>query len=376
MDRANKNVSRDVAHLVGFVLSYDVERKMYRVRLAVTGAPIVACPALDVGTDSPFSVGDRVIVHHYHDYGYVLLGRLPAIVSQRPLTAQQPDDTKPDDLTDGVSCRDVLDKESALYAEAGDISVLRGSARLFISKAGVMVHKVADTCIRYMSRTLSTIKDICYTYILSQPGVTVVSKVDMDQTSPSVGQPQVAVEVAPTDTANTMTLKLGGGVTDAGTTDGMALVMGQLVRLLLKLTAANPTLEYTHGEGRTRVSIDLQQFLLQFGQARFTWDDTGLTITQGASKLQLSVADVLEIVTSGLTLLMSGSVGLTAKELNVAAPAVFTTPVKIQGFDALTVYTTLNSLILAFNAHIHQVGPVPTSPPAGAGAVLPVTPTP
>jgi hypothetical protein len=68
-------------------------------------------------------------------------------------------------------------------------------------------------------------------------------------------------------------------------------------------------------------------------------------------------------------------VDLTAVGLKVNAPAEFITPVKIQGFDALTVYTTLNSLILAFNAHNHLLGPLPTTPPTAAGAVLPVIPT-
>jgi len=376
-DTVNKNVSRADGHFVGFVLAYDVDRQTYRVRLTDSNRQPVQCPALDTGADSPYAVGDRVAVHHYHDYGFVVVGRLPVPLSQLPLTPQEPNDTTPVSIKSGdaLSYRDVLDKEASLYAEAGDMSVRRGASRFFLSKTGALLMQVAVTCSRYMSKTLSTIKDICYTYILSQPGVTAVSRVDMDQTSPSVGQPQMSLEVVPKDTANTITGRLGGGVLDSGD-DGLSLAMGQLVKLMLKLTKANPLLEYTHGDGRTKVQIDLQQFLLQFGQAQFVWNATGLTITQGASRLALTAADILEIVSSGLTILLSGNVDVQAAGLNVNAPAVFVTPVKIQGFDALTVYNTLNSLILAFNAHIHQVGPIPSSPPAGAGAVLPVIPTP
>lgn len=373
-DRDNKTGASGPTHLLGYITSYDVNRRIYIVRPSGQNRVPIKCPAVDNGFDIPYAQGDRVALHFYPDYGYVIAGRLPGAESQVPLAITQPDDTTPRADTK-ISYRTPLDKDDRFYARAGDIAVNRGGIRFFFSSVGSILYQVAADCSRYMTASLATIIDTCWTYIRSQPGITLVSKVETDSTKPTVGQPSVALEVVPTDKDNnTMQLQIGGGIIDS-TTDGIDLVLGQLVRLMLKLTPANPTLEYTHGESRTKIQIDLQQFLLQFGQAQFSWSDSGLSITQGSAAIRLDAADLLEIVSAGLTILMTGSIDVTATGLKVNAPAEFITPVKIQGFDALTVYTTLNALILAFNAHNHLLGPLPTTPPTAAGAVTPIVPT-
>lgn len=370
MSENAKTMGRQQGLLTGFVASYTPATKVYLIRPLARNLPPFECPAIDNGFDNPFGVGDQVAVQYFPNYGFVVTGRLPTALSQRPINTRQPNDTQPKDSA-VTTYRPLLSKDSLFNAQDGDLDIERGSSRLFLSRVGVAITRVAETCFRYCSKTLNTIKDVCHRYILSLPGITLVLKVDEEPTSATVGQPSVALEVVPTNKTNKVTLKAGGGILSG--VDGMDLLFGNLIRLMLQLIPANPKITYTHGEAQ--FSLDLQTFLATFALATFKWSAEGLSLVRGNTQISVSAADLLAIVTSTANIQVSGTLNVQAQAMNVNAPARFSTPVNIQTFDYLTVVTTLNLLILTYNTHIHQAGPIPTSPPANAGVVIPVLPS-
>lgn len=360
---------------IGIVRRYIVDRQVYVVRPLGKARVPIECPSMVFGMESPFAVGDFVALHFYENYGFIIVGKLPMPYAQAPNPEQAAGTDVTGDPLTHVTYQDPKKPDLVLNPKGdGELRIQRGETSMMLSSVGAFLSTVSKACVRMMSAALNTITDVCFKYVLQQPNLTLISEVVQDSQSTALGQPQLSLGMRLKDESE-ITVKVGGAVVDEQATDGLDAAFGQLMRLLLRMTPGNPTLEYTHGESRTKLQISLQQFLLQFGAATFTWSDTGLKITQGKSTVTLSAADVLEIVSGGFTLLLSGKLDITAAELAVAAPATFTTPVKIQGFDALTVYTTLNNLIIAFNAHNHLLGPLPTTPPTAAGAVTPVIPT-
>lgn len=347
----------------GYVVAYSPERQVYTLQLPdLPDKALIECPMLATGMDAPCDIGTRVAVNFFPGYGWVILGRLPTPLGSRPLAPRKLEDSIPLDA-ELMTFRPSLSNDAVFWAQPGTVVQELGSTRSIISRAGAMAWRVAATCARYMTQTASTIKDLCETYILSLPNFTLRAETVKDTQSPTLGQPQVRAEIKPEAPTSRMSMRVGGGVIDDAQ-DGVALVLGELVRLLLTLDAGNPQLTYTHGPNQT-LTCTVQEFLLQFTDAAFRLNGTQLQLTKGttivtlnAGQLQLTAVDanlslqgLLEISAVNATLVASGEVTMAASI------------VRMQEYIWLTLIRKFNALAVQYLAHTHPVPGVGTTGP-------------
>jgi len=351
MDTGGKVVSRFMTQ-TGRVTKYTAQTCKYTVRPHMAPFSDVFCCALvtGAGAEAPYAVNDLVVLHFYPAVGWAIMGKLS--VPRNRLTKPQFSDEKGRGAeTREISYRDPDDTEKQFHAEDGDHRVSRGESQMIMSRVGVWAAKVAHDCARYMSKTGRLIRDTCYNYVLSLPRMIF----DVNTTVES-GEPSVKARIQPQNPLNEIKLKMGGSITDAGA-DGLQATMGSLFRLAISMLPGDTQLELI--QNTTTIKMNLSEFLLQFGEGTFRFNETGLVVVKGGTQVSLD-ATSLAIVTQALT--------LTLETLTVnasGAVVVNGSSVMIQSYTFLTVIERLNRLLLSYALHTHGTAIGPTDIPNG-----------
>lgn len=343
----------------GRVLFYNVALKKYQIRPDEADYGVIECPALDYGQDSPYAVNDEVLLQRIPNQGWLVMGRIPVSRDSLSNTIQKPNG--PADKAGEISYQEPDNDEPLFHASPGDYVVRRGKLKMILSKVGVFAVKASDTCARYMSKAKSTVVDRCFDYLLSVPRATINLFLDR-QTE----QPKLRARFSPQTTGNAMSFAMGGGVAD--NEDGLSLAMGQFTKLIFQLLPNEQKITYTQNGGTTQITSSLQEFLLSFGDGSFTWDVTGLSIRKGAQTNILVSTSSIELLAASIKLSATGSLDLNAPSVDVTADGTMTvaaTLLVMQQYNWLTVVQRLNVLLLAFSAHVHQVGPITSAAPTG-----------
>lgn len=332
------------------VLAYSHPLKKYRLRPDQANYDIIECAALDVGVDCPFPVGSSVLLQRIPNQGWLIMGRIPTARNVKARTTRQLPESAGEDAGE-LSFQDPDNDEDLFHAQPGDLVVRQGKLKMILSKIGVFAVKVSDTCYRHMSKAKSVIIDRCFAYTLSIPRATINLFLDR-QTE----QPKLEAQLNPQTLINAMRLAVGGGVADDA--DGIDLAMGQFTRLLFQLLPAEQSLVYTQNGENTKITSDLNTFLLQFGTGRFEWTVNGLRVSKDGTSVLIDPTNLV-LDTTNLTLTADN---LTAE---VSGTTTLSTQVLImQQFHWLTVVNRLNSLLVAFSAHTHEgnLGVATTAP--------------
>jgi len=345
--------------LRGRVLFYNVPLKKYQIRPDEADYGVIECPALDYGQDSPYAVNDEVLLQRIPNQGWLVMGRIPVSRDSLSNTIQKPDG--PADKAKEISFQEPGNDEPLFHAQPGDFVVRQGKLKLILSKIGIFAVKVSDTCARYMSKAKSTITDRCFNYLLSVPRATINLFLDR-QTE----QPKLEAQFNPQSVANAMRFAMGGGAADDQ--DGFELAMGQFTRFIFQLLPNEQKITYSQNGGVTQVTSSLDEFMLAFGDGTFTWDATGLSIKKGALTNVLVSTSSIELLAASVKLSATGSLDLSAPTVNASADGTMTLAASVlimQQFNWLTVVQRLNVLLLAFSAHVHEVGPITSAAPTG-----------
>lgn len=333
------------------VLSYDPELKKYRLRPDVADYDLIECPALDMGLDCPYAPDEEVLLQRIPNQGWLVMGRIPVSRNVVARTPQQLPESPAEEVQE-VSFQDPDNDEKLFHAQPGDSVIRRGTVRSILSKVGVIAHKVSDTCYRHMSKAKSVIVDRCFSYLLSVPGATI--NLFFDRTSE---EPKLEAQFSPKDLLNAMRFAMGGGVADGE--DGFELAMGQFTRFLFQLLPEGQKIVFTQNGSATQITSSISEFLLRFGTGQFRWTADGLVVTKDATTVEVLTNSLeintpeLKLTTNTLDVDASGTVTLTAAALIM------------QQFHWLTVVQRLNTLLLSFQTHVHDAGPIVTSQPIG-----------
>ena len=170
------------------------------------------------------------------------------------------------------------------------------------------------------------------------------------------GEPSAACRIRPQNEANEINAKIGASATDKGA-DGFQLTMGSLLRLAISMLPGDTQLELV--QNTTTIKLSVTEFLLQFGDGTFTFNNDELRIVKGSTTVTID-ATSLGIATQALTLTLDA---LTVSA--TGAVAIEGLSLTLQQYHFVTVVERLNALLLIFASHTHTVGPAPTTTPIG-----------
>jgi len=326
--------------------------KKYRLRPDIANYDVIECAALETGFDSPYAPNDSVLIQRIPNQGWLVIGRITVARNIKARTTQQLPESAGENAKE-LSFQEPDNDEALFHAQPGDLVIRKGKLKLILSKIGIFAVKLSDTCYRHMSKAKSVIMDRCFDYVLSVPRATI--NLFLDRQSE---EPKLEAQFTPQNTANAMRFAMGGGVADEE--DGFDLALGQFTRLLFQMLPIGQEITYTQNGENTKITSTLAQFLLQFGTGQFKWTADGLLINKDNSTVRVDPADIV-IGTTNLTLTAET---LTAK---VSGSTTLTSQVLVmQQFHWLTLVQRLNSLLLVFQSHEHQVGPLTSSTPIGS----------
>jgi len=346
-DSASK-LAASFTRVGGKIVAYDSSLRKYTVRADNPVLPLIECPPADYGVETPFNPGDDVVLERIPNRGWVVCYRIPVT---RNVRARAPGQLPDEQLTelDEVSYQDPNNDEPLFHARPGDSVVRRERAKFVVSRAGIIAAKVKDTCFTVYSAALSVVKTVAFDWVLAIPRITFRAFLDrVDE------QPKIRGEVRPLNQANVMKFFAGGLSADG--VDGIDVILGNNARLLFQMLPATQRLFYQ--QGNTTIESTVEEFLLQFGAGTYSMTDAGIQVALGTSVISVT-SDALELLASDLTInapVMTAQVGTMTVDANVLV---------LQQFHWLTVVQRLNSLLLAFSTHTHQVGPIPSSTPIG-----------